>query len=71
MWKTHKETDKISNEKICTWLRKENLKKEIESLLIAAKNNAIRNNYIEAKIDYSQRNINVDYVVIESKPLIA
>ena len=39
-----------------TWLRKENLKREIKSLLIAAQNNAIRTNYIKAKIDQTQLN---------------
>ena len=39
-------TNKISHEKIWTWLRKRNLKRETQSLLIAAKNNAIRTNYI-------------------------
>ena len=35
-------------------IRKENLKREIESLLKAAQNNAIRTNYIKAKIDNMQ-----------------
>ena len=39
-----------------TWLRKENLKRKTESLLIAAQNNAIGTNYIKAKIDNSQQN---------------
>ena len=39
-----------------TWLRKENLKREAESLLIAAQNNAIRTNYIKARIDKTQQN---------------
>ena len=38
------------------WLRKGNLKREIESLLIAAQNNAIRTNYIEVRIDKTQQN---------------
>ena len=46
----------ISHEKIWTWLRKENLKTETESLLITAKNNAIRTNHIKAKIDKTQQN---------------
>ena len=37
----------ISHEKTCTWLRKENFKKETESLLVAAQNNAIRTNPIK------------------------
>ena len=38
-----------------TSLQKENLKKETESFLIAAKNNAIRSNYIKAKIFSTQQ----------------
>ena len=40
----------------CIWLRKENVKKEIETLLIAVRNNVIRTNYIKAKIDKMQQN---------------
>ena len=39
-----------------TWVRKRNLKRETESLLIAAQNNAIRTNHIKARIDKTQRN---------------
>ena len=42
--------------KTWTWLRKENFKREIESLLIATGNNVIRTNYIKAKIDKTQQN---------------
>ena len=35
---------------------KENLKRETESLLISAQNNAIRTNHIKAKIDKTQQN---------------
>ena len=38
------------------WLRKGNLKRESEFLLIAAQNNAIRTNYIKARIDKTQQN---------------
>ena len=41
----------ISNNKNWTWLRKGNFKRETESLLIAAQNNAVRTNHIKAKID--------------------
>ena len=37
----------ISHEKTWTWLRKGNFKRETESLLIAAHNNAIRTNHIK------------------------
>ena len=49
----------ISHEKILTWLRKGNFKRETESLLIAAKktkNNAIRTNQIKGRIDKAQQN---------------
>ena len=48
----------ISHEKTWTRLRKRNLKRETESLLIAAQNNAIRINHIKARIDKMQQNSN-------------
>ena len=46
----------ISHDKTWTWIRKGNFKRETESLLMAAQNNAIRTNHIKAKIDKSQQN---------------
>ena len=46
----------ILHEKTWTWLRKGNLKRETESLLIAAQNNAIKTNQIKARIDKTQQN---------------
>ena len=46
----------ISHKKTWTWLRKGNLKRETESLLKAAQNNAIRINHIKARIDKTQQN---------------
>ena len=46
----------ISLDKSWTWLRKGNSKREIESLLIAAQNHAIRTNHIKARIDKTQQN---------------
>ena len=37
------------------WLKKENLKTENESLLIATQNN-VKSNHIKAKIDYTLQN---------------
>ena len=37
------------------WLRKGNFKREIESLLIVAQNNAIRTNHIKARLDKTQQ----------------
>ena len=48
----------ISHEKTWTWLRKGNFKRQTESLLIAAQNNAIRTNQIKAGIDKMQQNSN-------------
>ena len=49
-------TSEISQEKIWTQLRKENLTRETESLLIAAQNKAIRRNYFKARIDNTLHN---------------
>ena len=46
----------ISHQKTWTWLRKGNLKRETESLLIAAQDNSIRTNHIKARIDKTQQN---------------
>ena len=46
----------ISHQKTGTWLRKGILKRETESLLIAAQNNAVRTNHIIAWIDKTQQN---------------
>ena len=46
----------ISHNKTWTWLRKGNLKRETESLLIAEQNNAIRTNHVKARIDKAQQN---------------
>ena len=46
----------IAHEKTWRWLRKGNLKRETESLQIAAQNKAIRTNHIKARIDKTQQN---------------
>ena len=58
---------KISNKKTWARLRKGSLNREIESLLIAAQNNAIRSDYIKAK---AQQIVNVVYMVIKTKQSI-
>ena len=45
-----------SHDKTWIWLRKGNFKREAESLLIAAQNNAIKTNHIKARIDKTQQN---------------
>ena len=49
-------SSEISHEKTLIWLRKGNLKRESESLLITARNNAIKTSYVKAKIDKTQQN---------------
>ena len=46
----------ILHKKTWMWLRKDNSKRETESLIIAAQNNAIRTNQIKARIDKMQQN---------------
>ena len=46
----------ISQQKTWPWIRKGNLKRETESLLIAAQDNAIRTKHITARIDKTQQN---------------
>ena len=46
----------ISHQKTWIWLRKGNLKREMESLLIATQDNVIRTNHIKARIDKTQQN---------------
>ena len=59
-----RQTSETSHAKTWTRLRKRNLKRETESLLIAVQNNAIRTNYVKAKIDKTQKD--VIYVVIDT-----
>ena len=49
-------TRDISHEKTWTWLRKGNLKKEIESIQIVAQINAIKTNHIKVRIDTTRQN---------------
>ena len=70
----------ISHQKTWTWLRKGNLKRETESLLISAQDNAIRTNLIKARIDKTQQNIKcrlcgdrddtINHIISECNPLI-
>ena len=46
----------ISHDKTWTWLRKGNFQREMEPLLIAAQNSAIKTNHIKARIDKTQQN---------------
>ena len=52
-------------------VKKGNLKRETESLLIAAENHAVKTNHIKVRIDIRRNKIaNVGYVVTEMKPSI-
>ena len=51
-----RQTTEIFHEKTWTLLRNRNLKQETESLLKATQNNAIRTNFVKAKIDKTKQN---------------
>ena len=53
-----------------TWRRKVNLKRETESHLIVAQNNAIRTNHIKARTDKMLQYSSRRYVVIKAKQSI-
>ena len=61
----------ISHQKTWTWLRKGNFKRETESLLIAAQDNAIRTNHIKARIDKicGDRDETVNHIISEGSKL--
>ena len=56
VWIFQATKSEISHDKTLTWLRKGSLKRETESRLIAAQNNAIETNYVKARIDKTQQN---------------
>ena len=58
----------VSHKKTSIWITKGNFKRETESLLRAAQNNAIRTNHIKTRIDKTQQN--GKYAVTEIKPSI-
>ena len=66
-------SDKLTRlrEMTCIWLRKGNLKRETESLLIVAQNNAEQITYIKTKIDIHKAIVSVGCVEIEIKRLNA
>ena len=51
-----RQADEITHGKTWTWAQKRHLKKETELNLMPGQNNVIRTNYIQSKIDYSQKN---------------
>ena len=58
------QTSNITHEKTWTWLKKGNLKRENESLLITAQDDVIKSNYIKARCN---KIANVCFMVIETK----
>ena len=48
---SRKKNSEIADEKTWIWLQNVNLKRETEFLLMAAKNDTIRSNYIKVKIN--------------------
>ena len=65
-----RQTSELSHENTRTWLRKRNLMRETKSIRKAAQNNVIRTNLNKAKIDNTEKIVNVGYVVKEMKRLI-
>ena len=51
-----RQTKEIARKMTWTWLRRENLKRETESILIAAQNKALNIDYIKVKIDIAPKN---------------
>ena len=49
-----RQTKKVRNDPCWAWLQNGDLKRETESLIVAAQNQSIRTNLVEAKIDKSQ-----------------
>ena len=58
----------ISHKKTWTWLRKENLNRETESLLIAAQNNVIRTNHIKYRL-CGDRDETINHMISECNKL--
>ena len=59
------ETKEIVLKMTWTWLRIGNIKRKMESHLIATQNNAIIMIYIKAKIDNTEKNSNLSYAVTD------
>ena len=56
LWRFKRLIKNILHDKTLTWLRKGNFKRETESLLIAAQNNAVRTNHIKPRIHTTLEN---------------
>ena len=62
-----RQTNKISYKKTWTHLRKGDFKRGREYILLAAQSNTIRTNYVKVKMDKTQQNKTVGYVMIKTK----
>ena len=49
-----RQTKEVRSDQCCAWLQNGDLKRETESLIVAAQNQSIRTNLVKAKIDKSQ-----------------
>ena len=49
-----RQTKEVRSDQCCAWLQNGDLKRETESLIVAAQNQSIRTNLVRAKIDKSQ-----------------
>ena len=49
-----RQTEEVRSDQCWTWLQNEDLKRDTESLIVAAQNQSIRTNLVKAKIDESQ-----------------
>ena len=49
-----RQTKEVRSDQLWTWLKNGDLKRETESLIVAAENQNIRANLLKAKIDKSQ-----------------
>ena len=50
-----RQTKEVRSEQSCVWLQNEDLKRETESLIVAAQNQSIRTYLVKPKIDKSQK----------------
>ena len=57
-----RQTEEVRSEPIWVWLQNGDLKRETESLIVAAQNKSIRTNLVKTKIDKSQKDTLCDCV---------
>ena len=57
-----RQTKEVKSEQSRAWLQNGDLKREKESLMVAAQNQSIRINFVKAMIDKSQKYSLADYI---------